>query len=54
MFVLSSLSGFTNVFKGENTTVSTKIPIYKNEGQDYDFLTSQGNFFEEKDFNSQT
>lgn len=51
MFVLSSLSGFTNVFKGENTTVSTKIPIYKNEGQDYDFLTSQGNFFEEKDFN---
>lgn len=50
MFVLSSLSGFTNVFKGENTTISTKIPIYKNEGQEYDFLTSQGKFFEEKDF----
>ncbi|WP_348823065.1 ATP-binding protein [Flavobacterium aestuarii] len=50
MFVLSSLSGFTNVFKDEKLPVKTTIPIYKLENQDYDFLTSQGKFFEEKDF----
>ncbi|WP_395074084.1 ATP-binding protein [Flavobacterium sp.] len=50
MFVLSSLSGFTNVFKGEKLKVKTTIPIYKEENQDYDFLTSQGNFFETKDY----
>ncbi len=50
MFVLSSLSGFTNVFKDEKLPVNTTIPIYKSENQDYDFLTSQGSFFEEKDF----
>lgn len=50
MFVLSSLSGFTNVFKDEKLKVKTTIPIYKEENQDYDFLTSQGNFFETKDY----
>lgn len=50
MFVLSSLSGFTNVFKDEKLEVKTTIPIYKEENQDYDFLTSQGNFFEPKDY----
>ncbi|MBF7092137.1 ATP-binding protein [Flavobacterium sp. ALJ2] len=50
MFVLSSLSGFTNVFKDEKAPVKTVIPIYKEENQDYDFLTSQGNFFEIKDY----
>lgn len=49
MFVLSSLSGFTNVFKDEKTPVKTRIPIYK-DSQDYDFLTSRGNFFETKDY----
>lgn len=49
-FVLSSLSGFTNVFKNEDIPVKTLIPIYKDEGQEYDFLTSQGNFFESKDY----
>lgn len=50
MSVLSSLSGFTNVFKDSKLSVNTLIPIYKNDGQKYDFLTSQGNFFENKDF----
>lgn len=50
MFVLSSLSGFTNVFKEENNLIKTKIPVHKSEGQEYDFLTSQGNFFETKDY----
>lgn len=50
LFVLSSLSGFTNVFKEENSSVITSIPIYKNDDQVLDFLTSQGNFFDTKDF----
>ena len=50
LFVLSSLSGFTNVFKEENPSVETSIPIYKNDGQVINFLTAQGNFFETKDF----
>lgn len=49
-FVLSSLSGFTNVFKENNILVNTQIIIYKEDGYEYDFLTSQGNFFENKDF----
>lgn len=49
-FVLSSLSGFTNVFKEDNIEISTKILVYKHDGQEYDFLTSQGRFFEKKDF----
>jgi signal transduction histidine kinase len=50
LFVLSSLSGFTNVFKDEKLEVRTTIPIYKEEYQNYDFLTSQGNFFNPKDY----
>lgn len=50
LFVLSSLSGFTNVFKEENPSVETSIPIYKNDSQVINFLTAQGNFFETKDF----
>lgn len=50
LFVLSSLSGFTNVFKEENPSVTTSIPIYKDDDQVLNFLTSQGNFFEKKDF----
>ena len=50
MFVLSSLSGFTNVFKDEKLEVKTTILIFNEENQDYDFLTSQGNFFEPKDY----
>jgi signal transduction histidine kinase len=50
MFVLSSLSGFTNVFKDEISPVKTNIPIYKEDNQEYNFLTSQGNFFEIKDY----
>lgn len=49
-FVLSSLSGFTNVFKNNDKLVKTYIPIYKDENQEYDFLISQGNFFESKDY----
>lgn len=50
MFVLSSLSGFTNVFKDDNLSVKTTIPVYKEDGQKFDMLTSQGNFFINKDF----
>lgn len=50
LFVLSSLSGFTNVFKEERPKVQTFIPVYKNDNQVLDFLTSQGNFFNTKDF----
>lgn len=50
MFVLSSLSGFTNVFKNDKLSVKTSIPIFKEENQEYDFLTSRGNFFETKDY----
>lgn len=49
-FVLSSLSGFTNVFKNEDVPVKTFIPIHKDDNQEYDFLTSQGSFFESKDY----
>ena len=50
MFVLSSLSGFTNVFKKEKLSINTTIPIFE-DYQVYDFLNSQGNFFNTEDYN---
>lgn len=49
-FVISSLSGFTNSFKTNNKIVKTTIPVYKEASFDYDFLTSQGNFFTNEDY----
>ncbi|WP_282143104.1 ATP-binding protein [Cellulophaga baltica] len=49
-FMISSLSGFTNDFKEHEKIVKTSIPIYKEENFEYDFLTSQGNFFTAKDY----
>ena len=49
-FVISSLSGFTNDFKTDNKIVKTTIPVYKEENFEYDFLTSQGNFFTAEDY----
>jgi len=49
-FVISSLSGFTNEFKKENSVVKTSIPIYKEVDQEYNFLTSEGKFFTAKDY----
>lgn len=49
-FVISSLSGFTNDFKVNNKIVKTSIPVYKEENFEYDFLTSQGNFFTAEDY----
>lgn len=55
MFVISSLSGFTNPFEiseNDNKTriIKTEFPIHKEKGFDYDLLTSQGNFFTKDDF----
>ncbi len=49
-FIISSLSGFTNDFKANNKIVKTSIPVYKEENFEYDFLTSQGNFFTSEDY----
>ena len=49
-FVISSLSGFTNNFKEENTIVKTVIPVYKETNQEYNLLTSEGKFFTSKDY----
>lgn len=49
MFVLTSLSGFTNPFKEKTIDISTVINIYT-ESEHYDLLTSAGNFFARKDF----
>ncbi|OWP77094.1 ATP-binding protein [Flavobacterium oreochromis] len=49
-FVISSLSGFTNEFLENNKVINTKIPIYLNEEIEYDLLTTQGNFFNFKDY----
>lgn len=49
-FVISSLSGFTNDFKEQKKIIKTSIPIYKEDNFEYDFLTSQGNFFTAKDY----
>lgn len=49
-FVLSSLSGFTNDFIESNSLVNTSIPIFKEVGSEYDFLTSRGRFFTSKDY----
>lgn len=49
-FIISSLSGFTNEFKENNSIINTSIPIFKSDNLEYDFLTSQGNFFNNKDF----
>lgn len=49
-FVISSLSGFTNDFKENNKIVKTSIPVYKEDNFEYDFLTSQGNFFTAEDY----
>lgn len=51
-FTLSSLLGFTNVFREDNgTKIHTKIPVYNNDNQEYNLLTSLGDFFDYKDFN---
>ena len=49
-FVISSLSGFTNEFINDNKIVNTSIPIFNNSEQEYDFLTTQGNFFTSTDY----
>lgn len=49
MFVITSLSGFTNPFKEKTINISTTINIYT-ESEQYDLLTSSGNFFTRKDF----
>ncbi|HEY5593260.1 MAG TPA: ATP-binding protein [Paludibacter sp.] len=50
--VRSSLVGFTNVFKKEEDSlpITTKFPIHKEFGWDYDYLRSAGSFFKNKDF----
>jgi len=48
-FVISSLSGFTNEFIDNNKIINTSIPVYINDF-DYDLLTTQGNFFNSKDY----
>ena len=49
-FVITSLSGFTNIFKENNQIVETKFPIYKEVGNDKNLLDQFGNFFSNKDF----
>ena len=49
-FVISSLSGFTNEFLENNKVINTTIPIYVSEEIEYDLLTTQGNFFNFKDY----
>ncbi len=49
MFVITSLSGFTNPFKEKTIDISTTINIHT-ESEQYDLLTSSGNFFTRKDF----
>ncbi len=49
MFVITSLSGFTNPFKEKKLDISTVINIHT-ESEQYDLLTSSGNFFTKKDF----
>ncbi|MGG7033799.1 MAG: ATP-binding protein [Flavobacterium sp.] len=49
MFVITSLSGFTNPFKEKTINISTTINIHT-ESEQYDLLTSSGNFFTRKDF----
>jgi len=49
-FVISSLSGFTNPFKDDSQIINTKIPVYKEDGTQYDFLDSEGNFFTKDDY----
>jgi len=49
-FVISSLSGFTNEFEKSRNNITTKIPVYKREGIEYDFLNAEGNFFNPNDY----
>ncbi len=49
-FVISSLLGFTNEFIDNNKIVKTSIPIHKDSNLEFDLLTTQGNFFNSKDF----
>ncbi|GAB1473402.1 sensor histidine kinase [Bacteroidota bacterium] len=49
-FVISSLSGFINSFKDNHNNVNYEIPVYKGNGEQYDFLNSEGNFFTSKDY----
>ena len=49
MFVITSLSGFTNPFKEKTIDISTVINIYT-KSEKYDLLTSSGSFFTRKDF----
>ncbi len=49
MFVITSLSGFANPFKEKTLDISTGINIHTKSEQ-YDLLTSSGNFFTIKDF----
>jgi hypothetical protein len=50
-FVISSLSGFTNDFIKNNKQIRTSIPIFGKTEQQFDFLTSYGNFFNSDDYN---
>ncbi len=49
MFVITSLSGFTNPFKEKTIDISTEINVHS-ESEQYDLLTRLGNFFSRKDF----
>jgi hypothetical protein len=49
MFVINSLSGFTNPFTENNIDISTIINIYDKE-EKFDLLTSAGKFFSREDF----
>jgi signal transduction histidine kinase len=49
-FTLSSLLGFTNVFEEDNKKIKTSIPVYNIDNQEYNLLTSLGEFFDPKDF----
>ncbi|UOY08307.1 ATP-binding protein [Muricauda sp. SCSIO 64092] len=46
----SSLVGFTNQFKKNPLPIETAFPVHKEIGNDYDFFTSSGKFFEPEDF----
>lgn len=48
-FVISSLTGFTNPFKGEESKVSNSFLINIEE-ETFDLLNSRGNFFTKADF----
>jgi signal transduction histidine kinase len=49
-FIISSLSGFINEFSASPNLIQTSMPVFTQNENIYDFLTSQGNFFTQDDF----